>query len=104
MTRKNTARFVVIGMLLACAALPAFVALAGRPAPRVELPAAEQASFRDLPARIITLEPITITASTRRVDRAPRPATLRRKPSQARLVTLDQGGRPGHRTVVAWGL
>lgn len=101
MTRKNTARFVVIGMLLACAALPAFVAIAGRPAPRVVLPLERAPAPR---ARVITLEPITITASTRRVDRAPRPATLRRKPSQARLVTLDQGGRPGHRTVVAWGL
>lgn len=101
MTRKNTARFVVVGMLLSCAALPAFVALAGRPAPRVVLPVEQETSPR---ARVITLEPITITASTRRIDRAPRPATLRRKSSQAHLVTLDQGGRPGHRTVVAWGM
>lgn len=103
MTRKNIARSIVVGLLLSCAALPAFVALAGRPAPRVALPT-EPAAAAPTP-RVITLDAVTITASVRRVDRAPRPAVLRRSPRSApRLVTLDQGGRPGHRTVVAWGM
>jgi hypothetical protein len=49
-------------------------------------------------SNVIDLEPITIVGSVRKMPRAARTSPARR------VIALDQGGRPGARSVVAIGL